>query len=48
MRFSATSWLPTVLLCLVPAIAAADSADYAAHRAELARRIGPDAMLVLV
>ena len=48
MRFSATSWLPTVLLCLVPAIASADPADYAAHRAELARRIGPDAMLVLV
>jgi Xaa-Pro aminopeptidase len=37
------------LLLLLPALAAAASpADYAARRAELARRIGPDAMLILV
>ena len=37
-----------VLLALVPAFAAARPDDFAARRAELARRIGPDGMLILM
>jgi Xaa-Pro aminopeptidase len=48
MRFSTPSRLFAALLFLLPAIAAANPADRAARRAELARRIGPDAMLILV
>ena len=37
-----------LLLLVAPALAAASPDDYAARRAELARRIGPDAMLILM
>jgi len=36
------------LLVFAPGFAAASPADYVARRAELARRIGPDAMLILM
>ena len=42
-----TARLLTCLLALLPAVAAA-APDYAARRAELMRRIGPDAMLIVV
>ena len=37
-----------VLLALAPALAAAGPDEFAARRAELARRIGPDGMLILM
>ena len=37
-----------LLILLLPTVAAADPEDYAARRAELARQIGPDAMLILM
>lgn len=37
-----------LLLLVAPSLAAASPDDYAARRAELARRIGPDAMLILM
>lgn len=40
-------WSAFVFL-LLPTFAAADPTDYAARRAELARQIGPDAMLILM
>lgn len=36
------------MLLATPAFAATDASEYAARRAELARRIGPDAMLILM
>ena len=48
IRFARRVPMACVLLLLPALAAAASPADYAARRAELARRLGPDAMLVLV
>ena len=44
---SRVAWTALVLV-LLPALATAGPSDYAARRAELARQIGPDAMLILI
>ena len=40
--------MAALVLMLMPAVAGANADEYAARRAELARQLGPDAMLILI